>query len=70
MKYTEKQIQIIALIKADNQITAKELQSRIELSEKEFYNEIRDLRTKGVLTHVGMVNAGTWVLDENPTKTE
>jgi ATP-dependent DNA helicase RecG len=57
---TEKEASILALIKANNQITTTELAETLSVSRKTISARIKGLKEKGMLKRIGSDTKGTW----------
>jgi len=59
-KLGEKQIQILKLMHQNPKISIVEISTKLELSTTAIENNIKKLREKNILEHVGPAKGGQW----------
>ena len=63
-KVGENEAKIFNLISRDNRITYVELSTKLNITEKSVYKNIKTLKKKGLLKRVGSAKGGHWEVIE------
>ncbi|MBF1387009.1 HTH domain-containing protein [Prevotella aurantiaca] len=63
MKLTDRQNDILRLIKSLPTITAKQMSVTLSVSTRTIERDISVLKAKGILKHMGKSNDGMWIIN-------
>jgi ATP-dependent DNA helicase RecG len=61
-KLTERQQNILNLIKESSTITGRQMSEILSVSQRTIERDLSYLQNNGILKHVGKVNDGAWII--------